>query len=147
VTEPRIRPSPRGLASVRATGARLQKRSGPSLGVLLYYYGSHGELISAEAGHWYATKVGEVRLRAARHDPDMREYLKAPEREFSRANFDLCTALLGDERAAHRRLPEFALVVVNSMLGAAASKPGHRSAEGKRLLETWRELPDLYFVR
>jgi hypothetical protein len=134
-------------------------------------------LISAAARHLYATKVGEVRLRAAqasetedwaallwqvvsgplggaslelliaaRHDPDMREYLKPLEREFSRANLDLCKALLGEERAAHNRFPEFAMVVINSMLGASASKPGHGSAEEKRLLESWRQMPDLYFV-
>jgi hypothetical protein len=37
-------------------------------------------------------------------------------------------------------------VVINSMLGAAASKPGHGSAEEKRLLEAWRRMPDLYFA-
>ncbi|MDT5389548.1 MAG: hypothetical protein QOE04_3189, partial [Mycobacterium sp.] len=145
--------------------------------VLLHYYGSRGELISAAARHLYATKVGEVRLRAAqasesedwavllwqvvsgplggaslelliaaRHDPEMREYLKPLEREFSRANLDLCKALLGEERAAHQRLPEFAMVVVDSMLGAAAGRPGRGSAEEKRLLQAWRQMPDLYFT-
>ena len=38
------------------------------------------------------------------------------------------------------------LVVINSMLGAAAGKPGHGSAEEKRLLEVWRRMPDLYFA-
>jgi hypothetical protein len=38
------------------------------------------------------------------------------------------------------------MVVINSMLGAAAGKPGHRSAEEKRLLEAWRRMPDLYFA-
>jgi AcrR family transcriptional regulator len=166
----------RGYAAT--TTLEVQKQSGLSRGVLLHYYGSRGELISAAARHLYATKVGEVRLRAAqaspaedwaallwqvvsgplggaslelliaaRHDPDMREYLKPLEREFSRANFDLCKALLGDERAAHNRFPEFAMVVVNSMLGAAASKPGHGSAEEKRLLQAWRQMPDLYFTQ
>jgi hypothetical protein len=37
------------------------------------------------------------------------------------------------------------MVVINSMLGAAASKPGHGSTEEKRLLEAWRRIPDLYF--
>jgi AcrR family transcriptional regulator len=165
----------RGYAAT--TTLEVQKQSGLSRGVLLHYYGSRGELISAAARHLYATKVGEVRLRAAqaaetedwaallwqvvsgplggaslelliaaRHDPDMREYLKPLEREFSRANLDLCKALLGEQRATHRRFPEFAMVVINSMLGAAASKPGHGSAEEKRLLQAWREMPDLYFA-
>jgi AcrR family transcriptional regulator len=159
------------------TTLEVQKQAGLSRGVLLHYYGSRGELISAAARHLYATKVGEVRLRAAaasetedwaallwqvvsgplggaslelliaaRHDPDMREYLKPLEREFSRANFDLCKALLGEDRASHERFPDFAMVVINSMLGAAASKPAHGSAEEKRLLESWRQMPDLYFV-
>jgi hypothetical protein len=85
-------------------------------------------------------------LIAARHDPDMREYLKPLEREFARANLDLCKALLGEQRAGHKRFPEFCMVVINSMLGAAASKPGHGSAEEKRLLEAWRRMPDLYFA-
>jgi hypothetical protein len=38
------------------------------------------------------------------------------------------------------------MVVINSMLGAAAGKPGHSSAEEEWLLEAWRRLPDLYFV-
>ena len=38
------------------------------------------------------------------------------------------------------------MVVINSMLGAAASKPGHGSTEEKRLLEAWRRMPDLYFA-
>jgi AcrR family transcriptional regulator len=165
----------RGYAAT--TTLEVQKQSGLSRGVLLHYYGSRGELISAAARHLYATKVGEVRLRAAeasgdedwaallwqvvsgplggaslelliaaRHDPDMREYLAPLEREFSRANFDLCKALLGEQRAAHERFPEFAMVVVSSMLGAAASKPGHGSAEEKRTLKAWREMPDLYFT-
>jgi len=37
-------------------------------------------------------------------------------------------------------------VVINSMLGASASKPGHGSTEEKRLLQAWRRLPDLYFA-
>ena len=37
-------------------------------------------------------------------------------------------------------------VVINSVLGAAAGKPGHGSAEEKRLLEAWRRMPDLYFA-
>ena len=85
-------------------------------------------------------------LIAARHDPDMRDYLKPLEREFARANLDLCKALLGEQRAGHKRFPEFCMVVINSMLGAAASKPGHGSAEEKRLLEAWRRIPDLYFA-
>jgi hypothetical protein len=84
-------------------------------------------------------------LIAARHDPDMREYMKPLERELARANVDLCRALLGEKRAGHQRFPEFCIVVINSMLGAAASKPFHSSAEEKRLLETWRRMPDLYF--
>jgi AcrR family transcriptional regulator len=165
----------RGLAAT--TTLEVQKQAGVSRGVLLHYFGSRGELISAAARHLYATKVGEVRLRAAqasetedwaallwqvvsgplggaslelliaaRHDPEMREYLKPLEREFGRANFDLCKALLGEERAAHARFPEFSTVVVNSMLGASAGKPGHGSAEEKRLLQAWRQMPDLYFV-
>jgi hypothetical protein len=37
-------------------------------------------------------------------------------------------------------------VVINSMLGAAASRPGHGTTEEKRLLEVWRRMPDLYFA-
>jgi hypothetical protein len=74
----------------------------------------------------------------------MRDYLKPLEREFARANLDLCKALLGEKRAGHQRFPEFCMVVINSMLGASASKPG--SAEEKRLLQAWRRMPDLYFV-
>jgi AcrR family transcriptional regulator len=164
----------RGYAAT--TTLEVQKQAGLSRGVLLHYYGSRGELISAAARHLYATKVGEVRLRAAqtsetedwaallwqvisgplggaslelliaaRHDPEMRDYLKPLEREFGRANYDLCKALLGEERAAHSRFPEFSRVVINSMLGAAASRPGHGSTEEKRLLEDWRQLPGLYF--
>ena len=156
----------RGYAAT--TTLEVQKQAGVSRGVLLHYFGSRGELISAAARHLYATKVGEVRLRAAqtsdgedwasllwqvvsgplggaslelliaaRHDPDMRDYLKPLEREFARANLDLC--------AGHKRFPEFCVVVINSMLGAAASKPRHGSAEEKRLLEAWRRIPDLYF--
>ena len=167
--------SERGLAAT--TTLEVQKQAGLSRGVLLHYYGSRGELISAAARHLYATKVGEARLRAAessgtedwasllwrvisgplggaslelliaaRHDPEMREYLKPLEREFGRANFDLCKALLGEQRAAHKRFLEFCMVVVNSMLGAAASKPLHGSTEEKRLLDAWRRMPDLYFV-
>ena len=75
----------------------------------------------------------------------MREYLKPLERELARANVDLCKALLGERRADHERFPEFCVVVINSMLGAAASKPFHSRAEEKRLLEAWRRMPDLYF--
>ena len=35
--------------------------------------------------------------------------------------------------------------MINSMLGAAAIKPGHGSTEEKRLLDAWRRIPDLYF--
>jgi AcrR family transcriptional regulator len=165
----------RGYAAT--TTLEVQKQAGVSRGVLLHYFGSRGELISAAARHLYATKVGEVRLRAAqtsddedwvsllwqvvsgplggaslelliaaRHDPDMREYLKPLEREFSRANLDLCKALLGEQRAAHQRFAEFCMVVINSMLGAATSRPGRGSTEEKRLLDAWRRMPDLYFV-
>jgi AcrR family transcriptional regulator len=164
----------RGYAAT--TTLEVQKQAGVSRGVLLHYFGSRGELISAAARHLYATKVGEARLRAtealggedwasllwqvvggplggaslelliaARHDPDMREYMKPLERELARANVDLCRALLGEKRAGHQRFPEFCIVVINSMLGAAASKPFHSSAEEKLLLETWRRMPDLYF--
>jgi AcrR family transcriptional regulator len=166
----------RGYAAT--TTLEVQKQAGVSRGVLLHYFGSRGELISAAARRLYATKVGEARLRAtetldgedwasllwqvvsgplggaslelliaARHDPDMRDYLKPLEREFARANLDLCKALLGEKRAGHKRFPEFCMVVINSMLGAAARKPGHGSAEEKRLLEAWRRIPDLYFAR
>jgi AcrR family transcriptional regulator len=159
------------------TTLEVQKQAAVSRGVLLHYFGSRGALISAAARHLYATKVGEVRLRAAqrsgdedwasllwqvvggplggaslelliaaRHDPDMRDYLKPLEREFSRANLDLCKALLGEKRSGHQRFAEFCMVVVNSMLGAAASRPSHGSAEEKRLLEAWRRMPDLYFA-
>ena len=159
------------------TTLEVQKQAGVSRGVLLHYFSSRGELISAAARRLYATKVGEARLRAtealdgedwasllwqfasgplggaslelliaARHDPDMREYLKPLESEFARANLDLCKTLLGERRAGHKRFPEFCMVVINSMLGAAASKPGHGSAEEKRLLEAWRRMPDLYFA-
>jgi AcrR family transcriptional regulator len=165
----------RGLAAT--TTLEVQKQAGVSRGVLLHYYGSRGELISAAARHLYATKVGEVRLRAAhttetedwasllwavvsgplggaslelliaaRHDSEMREYLKPLEREFGRANFDMCKALLGEQRAAHPSFTEFCRVVINSMLGAAAGRPGHGSTEEKHLLEAWRRMPDLYFV-
>jgi AcrR family transcriptional regulator len=165
----------RGLAAT--TTLEVQKKAGVSRGVLLHYYGSRGELISAAARHLYATKVGEARLRAAqtsdtedwtsllwqvisgplggaslellnaaRHHPEMRDYLKPLEREFGRANFDLCKALLGEQRASHKRFTEFCSVVINSMLGAAASKPGHGSTEEKRLLDAWRRMPDLYFA-
>jgi AcrR family transcriptional regulator len=160
------------------TTLEVQKQAGVSRGVLLHYFGSRGELISAAARHLYATKVGEVRLRAAeasdgedwvsllwqvisgplggaslelliaaRHDPEMRDYLKPLEREFGRANFDLCRALLGEQRAANERFTEFCMVVINSMLGAAASRPGRGSTEEKRLLEVWRRMPDLYFAQ
>jgi AcrR family transcriptional regulator len=139
---------------VATTTLEVQKQAGVSRGVLLHYFGSRGELISAAARRLYATKVGEARLHAAealngedwasllwqvvsgplggaslellvaaRHDPDMREYLKPLESEFARANLDLCKAL-----------------------GAASGKPGHGSAEEKRLLEAWRRMPDLYFA-
>ena len=162
---------------VATTTLEVQKQAGVSRGVLLHYFGSRGELISAAARRLYATKVGEARLRAAeasngedwasllwevisgplggaslellvaaRHDPDMREYLKPLENEFARANLDLCKALLGERRANHKRFPEFCMVVINSMLGAAAGKPGHGSTDEKRLLEAWRRMPDLYFA-
>jgi AcrR family transcriptional regulator len=165
----------RGYAAT--TTLEVQKQAGVSRGVLLHYFGSRGELISAAARHLYATKIGEVRLRAtealngqdwasllwqvisgplggaslelliaARHDPDMREYIKPLEREFGRANFEMCKALLGEQRAAHKGFTDFCVVVINSMLGAAASAPGHGTTEEKRLLEVWRRMPDLYFA-
>lgn len=165
----------RGYAST--TTLEVQKQAGLPRGVLLHYFGSRGELISAAARHLYASKVGEARLRAAettqtedwasllwiivsgpfggailelliaaRHDPEMRNYLKPLERELGRANFELCKALLGEERAAHDRFAEFCTVVINSMLGAAASRPVHSSTEEKRLLHAWRAMPDLYFT-
>lgn len=73
--------------------------------------------------------LGEASLElliAARHDPDMRGYLKPLEREFGRANFELCKALLGEERAAHKGFTDFCVMVINSMLGAAASRPDER---------------------
>ena len=100
----------RGYAAT--TTLEVQKQAGVSRKVLLHYFGSRGEPISAAARHLYVPKVGEVRLRvtqtpdgedwvsllwqvvsgplggaslelliAARHDPDMREYLKPLERE------------------------------------------------------------------
>jgi AcrR family transcriptional regulator len=165
----------RGLSAT--TTLEVQKQAGVSRGVLLHYFGSRGELISAAARHLYATKVGEARLRAAeisdtedwvsllwrvisgplggaslelliaaRHDPEMRDYLIPLEREFGHANFDLCKALLGEKRASHKRFAEFCSVVINSMLGAAAGKPGLSSTEEKRLLDAWRRMPDLYFA-
>ena len=53
----------RGYAAT--TTLEVQKQAGVSRGVLLHYFGSRGELISAAARRLYATKVGEVRLRAA----------------------------------------------------------------------------------
>jgi hypothetical protein len=58
----------------------------------------------------------------------------------------MCKALLGEQRAAHPSFTEFCRVVINSMLGAAAGRPGHGSAEEKHLLEAWRRMPDRYFV-
>lgn len=52
----------RGLAAI--TTLEVQKQSGLSRGVLLHYWGSRGELISAAARHLYASKVDEARLRA-----------------------------------------------------------------------------------
>ena len=165
----------RGLGAT--TTLAVQKQAGVPRGVLLHYFGSRAELICAAARHLYTTKVGEVRLRAARssgaedwvpllwkvvsgplggaslelliaarHDAEMREYLKPLESEFGRANFDMCKALLGEKRSAHERFPEFCRVLINSMLGAAAGKPGHGGTEEKRLLDAWRRMPDLYFT-
>src|SRR6202795_4707480 len=53
----------RGYAAT--TTLEVQKQAGVSRGVLLHYFGSRGELISAAARRLYATKVGEARLRAA----------------------------------------------------------------------------------
>jgi AcrR family transcriptional regulator len=167
----------RGYAAT--TTLEVQRQSGLSRGVLLHYYGSRSELIAAAVRHLYATRIDEVRTRAAqletikggdwaallwqfvsgplgraslellavaRHDEEMAEYLVPLEREFGRANLDLCRALLGEERAAHPRFREFCVLVVTSMLGAAAQTVGAGSAEEKRLLATWRRLPDAFFV-
>jgi AcrR family transcriptional regulator len=168
----------RGYAAT--TTLEVQKLAGVSRGVLLHYYGSRSELISAAVRHLYATRIGEVRLKVAeraattagdddwvtllwhvvsgpvgraclellvqaRRDPDMREYLVPLEREFGRANLDLCKVLLGEERAAHSRFREFCLVMVNSMFGAAAGTTVSGSSEEKRLLDAWRQVPDTYF--
>ncbi len=124
----------RGYAAT--TTLEVQKQAGVSRGVLLHYFGSRGELISAAARRLYATKVGEARLRAtealngedwasllwqvvsgplggaslelliaARHDPDMRDYLKPLESEFARANLDLCKALLGERARRPQTIP------------------------------------------
>jgi len=69
------------------------------------------------------------------------------EREFGRVNLELCKALLGEHRAAHPRFRQFCLVVINSMLGAAAGTSVPGSADEKRMLDAWRQLPDLYFGR
>lgn len=84
-------------------------------------------------------------LVAARHDPDMAEYVVPLEHEFGRANLELCAALLGEERAGHARFREFCLVVVNSMFGAAAGTYVPGGAEEKRLLDAWRRMPEAYF--
>jgi hypothetical protein len=69
-------------------------------------------------------------LIAARHDPDMRGYLKPLEREFGRANFELSKALLGEQCAADEGFTDFCVVVINSMPGAAASRSGSASTGG-----------------
>jgi len=167
----------RGYAAT--TTLEVQRQSGLSRGVLLHYYGSRSELIAAAVRHLYATRIDEVRTRAAvletskggdwaallwqfvsgplgraslellavaRHDEEMTEYLVPLEREFGRANLDLCRALLGEERAAHPRFREFCVVLVTSMLGAAAQSIAAGSAEEKRLLASWRRLPDIYLT-
>ena len=144
------------------TTLEVQKQAGVSRGVLLHYFGSRGELISAAARHLYATKVGEARLRAtetldgedwasllwqvvsgplggaslelliaARHDPDMREYLKPLEREFARANLDLCKALLGEQRAGHKRFPEFCVRGDQFDAGSCGQQTGPRQHRGE----------------
>jgi AcrR family transcriptional regulator len=169
----------RGYAAT--TTLEVQKQSGLSRGVLLHYYGSRSELISAAVRHLYSTRIGEVRIQAAqlptgagkgedwasllwqvvsgslgraclellvvaRHHEDMRDYLFPLEKEFGRANLDLCKALLGEERAAHPQFRELCLVLMNSMLGAAAGTTVAGSVDEKRLLEAWRRLPDVYLV-
>jgi AcrR family transcriptional regulator len=48
-----------------ATTLEVQKQAGMSRGQLLYYYGSRAELIGATTRHLYATRIGELRVRAA----------------------------------------------------------------------------------
>jgi AcrR family transcriptional regulator len=170
----------RGYAAT--TTLEVQKQSGLSRGVLLHYYGSRSELIAAAVRHLYATRLDEVRVRAAqhragedwagedwaallwqlvsgslgraslellsvaRHDAEMAAYLAPLEREFGRANLDLCRTLLGAERAANPRFREFCVVLMTSMLGAAAQTVVAGSAEEKRLLATWRALPDAFLT-
>lgn len=169
----------RGYAAT--TTLEVQRKAGVSRGVLLHYYGSRSELISAATRHLYATRIGEVRLKVAessanvspdddwalllwqvvsgpigraclellveaRHDAEMRAYVIPLEREFGRANLDLCRALLGEERAAHSRFREFCFVVINSMFGAAAGTVLPGSADERRLLDAWRQLPHAYFA-
>src|SRR5882757_4440332 len=53
----------RGYAAT--TTLEVQRQSGLSRGVLLHYYGSRSELIAAAVRHLYATRIGELRIRAA----------------------------------------------------------------------------------
>ena len=85
-------------------------------------------------------------LVQTQRDAEMREYLVPLEREFGRANLDLCRALLGEQRAAHPRFREFCLVVINSMFGAGAGTTLPGRSEEKRLLDAWRRLPDVYLA-
>lgn len=86
-------------------------------------------------------------LVQAQRDAEMSSYLVPLEREFGQANLDLCKALLGETRAAHPRFGQFCFVVINSMLGAAASTTVPGSADEKRSLDTWRQLPEVFFGR
>jgi len=43
-----------------------------------------------------------------------------------RRRFELSKALLGEQRAAHKGFTDFCVVLINSIPGAAASRPGER---------------------
>jgi AcrR family transcriptional regulator len=117
----------------------------------------HAAQLEAEKGEDWVTLLWQVfsgplgrasleLLAVARHDAEMTDYLVPLEREFGRANLELCRTLLGEERAAHPRFREFCVVLVTSMLGAAAQTVVAGSAEEERLLRTWRRLPDIYLL-
>ena len=164
----------RGYAAT--TTLEVQKQAGVSRGVLLHYFGSRGELISAAARYLYATKVGEVRLRAAqpldgedwasllwqvvagplggaslelliaaRHDPDMRDYLKPLNAVFVRQP----RPVQGSAGRAARRPQTIRRILCGGDqfdAGSRGQQTGTGSAEEKRLIEAWRRIPDLYFA-
>ncbi|HEY1971651.1 MAG TPA: helix-turn-helix domain-containing protein [Pseudonocardia sp.] len=86
-------------------------------------------------------------LVQAQRDAEISGYVVPLEREFGRANLELCQALLGERRASHPRFREFCLVVINSMLGAAAGTTAPGTNDESRMLNAWRQLPDAYFGR